>query len=252
VSDLVLLNLRWAMERPGCPACWALVRRERRYLEALVHENVNDPHVRRALLDTFGFCPRHTWLLTEIEEAMYGDKSGSSILLEAFIDEWRRRLTRYLERTDRSRFTHELTPGNRCRACDSTTHGSSLELADFIRALDAGDQRLEREYEASDGFCLVHIALLFKAVPDESPARRRVVERALRTADALQAQLREYDRLRAWDKRYEPRGAEQNAWRRAAAFFSGIYEPRGVPGGEAVWPQEDASAAVDAPTRQGV
>ena len=213
------------MEHPGCPECWSVLRRERHHLESLIHENVNDPHVRIELLRTFGFCPRHTWLLAEVEEGMFADKSGTSILLEAFIDEWRRRIQSHLRRTSKRTSVHHITPGASCRVCESTARGTALELAEFVRVVDAGDAALGQAYDASDGFCLVHVAELIAVAADESPTKQRVVDHALKTAESLQRELREYDRLRAWDKRDEPRGDEQTAWRRAAAFFSGVMEP---------------------------
>lgn len=252
--SLLLINLRWGMERPGCPACWSVLRRERHYLESLIHEEVNDPHVRIELLRTFGFCSHHTWLLTGVEQAIYGDKSGSSILLEAFIDEWRRRLVAHLEPVSMRRRASrtEIMPGAHCRVCKSVSQGTAIELIEFVRALDSGDEDLSRAYDESAGLCLIHIATLLDAVPVESPARQRIVDRAQRTAEMLLTQLHEYDRLRAWDKRDLPRGLEQSAWQRAAAFFGGVADSLAVRDPQLWHPERQskhAPAEDDLPTK---
>jgi len=74
----------------GCPACRLVEDDGRRYLDALVYEQVNDPDTRRCIRAAWGFCNWHTWMLLEIPNApssaaiLYGD------LLRVVLDRLRR------------------------------------------------------------------------------------------------------------------------------------------------------------------
>lgn len=218
---LMLLDLRRGMERAGCPACWSRLIREERYLQSLLHEEVNEPRVRTALLGTMGFCPRHIWLLGRVEEAMYGDHVGTSILLASFLREWRRRIRELPPLARRGARAHAPRAGEGCRACALTTEGEAAELRVFVDRLNEDDERVRAAYEGCDGLCVDHLALMLEQVPD-SPGRQWVLERALRDAEKIAAELDEYDRKRAWTNRDEPKGREQRAWRRASRLFGGV------------------------------
>lgn len=239
-GGIVLLELRAAMERPGCPVCRSALRREERYLVSLLHENVNDPSVRRRLLDALGFCPRHLWLMTRIERALAGDSAGSTILLEAFLDEWERRVREHLSAGPDRAASTRLDPGAGCRACSTVRDGSRLELREVVRLIDGGSAELARDYERSDGLCIPHVAELLRETA--GPTRDAMVARARRTADELRAQLRTYDRLRAWDTRDEPRGIEQTAWLRAAAFLAGTFDDLAADARDVPWPRDEPGA----------
>lgn len=220
-GGLTLLDLWAGMERPGCPLCRSQLIAEERYLWSLLHENVNDPGTRAILLEGLGFCPRHTWLLGRVEERMFHDRVGTSILLRAFLREWRRRLREFPPATRRHR-PPAPRPGERCRACLATFEFQALELETLVGRIDAGDERLRDEYNASDGLCLGHVAVLIEEVP-ASPARSWIVDRSIRETEILETELDEYDRKRAWTNRDEPKGREQSAWRRASLLVAGIF-----------------------------
>lgn len=50
-----------ACAKSGCPACRLVEDDGRRYLDALVYEQVNDPDTRRCIRAAWGFCNWHTW-----------------------------------------------------------------------------------------------------------------------------------------------------------------------------------------------
>ncbi|MHB8630951.1 MAG: DUF6062 family protein [Candidatus Limnocylindria bacterium] len=220
-GGLTLLDLLAGMERAGCPLCRSQLIAEERYLRSLLHEQVNDPGTRAILLEALGFCPRHTWLLGRVEERMFHDRAGTSILLRAFLREWRRRIRELPPATPRRR-SRAPRPGERCRACVAVSEFQALQLETLVDRIDAGDERLRGEYERSDGLCLGHLAVLIEEVPD-SPARAAILDRSVRDAELLEAELDEYDRKRAWASRDEPKGREQSAWRRASLLFAGIF-----------------------------
>ncbi len=239
---LMLLDLRRGMERPACPACRSDLIREERYLRSILHEYVNDPSVRIRLLDGLGYCARHTWLLSRVERSLYGDATGSSILFESILGEWQRRIASF-NRTERRRRSPPPRPGAECPVCVHVAQGSAAELRELARALGDTDERVRRAYEESNGLCLPHLAALLAIAP-ESPERDEIVARIERTVSELRAELREFDRKRAWDKRHEPKGDEQTAWLRAALVLGGAYEALAAEARDQVWPR---TYGVDSP-----
>lgn len=69
----------------GCPLCASRVAAERRFVDAIIGEAVNDVDVRRRLDAAGGFCPRHTALLPARERAARGGTLGSAILLGSVV-----------------------------------------------------------------------------------------------------------------------------------------------------------------------
>ena len=77
-----------ACRERGCPLCRCLAAESRRYLEALLHEQVTDVDTRRRIRLSWGFCNWHTWMLADVA----GSAFGSAIVYEDL-------LTRLLRRT---------------------------------------------------------------------------------------------------------------------------------------------------------
>jgi Family of unknown function (DUF6062) len=74
---VLLADLEEALERPGCPICRMSAQSERRYLWNFLFEGVMNLSARDRVLDAWGFCPDHTWQLTEIEEEAWSGQSLS-------------------------------------------------------------------------------------------------------------------------------------------------------------------------------
>ncbi len=66
-----------------CPVCHLLEIRERRYIDSLFYESVNDPGVREKLRRAGGLCDRHTALFLAI-----GDALGLSIIAKDLLSQW--------------------------------------------------------------------------------------------------------------------------------------------------------------------
>jgi hypothetical protein len=175
-----------ACRAPGCPLCRCVADESRRYLDALLYEQVTDPGTRRALRESWGFCNWHTWMLLEIENSLF----GAAIIYEDL-------LTLALRRTERLGDRPRGTGGRRwlgalmgrrprsgipelyrrravCPACVSGAEAETRYLQTMVRFVDDGD--LQAAYAGSDGVCLPH---LVAAVEDNgaSPEIRTLVER---------------------------------------------------------------------------
>ncbi|PYM13109.1 MAG: hypothetical protein DMD81_22110, partial [Candidatus Rokuibacteriota bacterium] len=57
---------------PGCPVCRSVIDDTRKYLDALLYEQVTDPDTRRRLRTSWGFCNWHAWLLLDVETSLSG------------------------------------------------------------------------------------------------------------------------------------------------------------------------------------
>jgi hypothetical protein len=152
-----------ACGEPGCPVCRCLAAESRRYLEALLDEQVTDPDTRGAIRRSWGFCNWHTWMLPEIG----GSAFGAAIIYEDLV-------TRVLHRTHvrrRARARGWLTSIRRprpallelrtrraeCPACADASATEARYLDAMVRF--AGDEALRDAYAGSDGLCLPHVLL---------------------------------------------------------------------------------------------
>ncbi len=81
-SDRYLLaTLEEAFAEPGCPLCRLLAHKERRSLEALLWEQVNDPLTAERIARARGFCWEHTWALVPAGAAVHSHL-GVAIVVE--------------------------------------------------------------------------------------------------------------------------------------------------------------------------
>ena len=76
-----------ACAAPGCPLCGCLLAESRRYLEALLHEQVTDVDTRRRIRRSWGFCNWHAWMLADIA----GSAFGAAIVYEDLLNRLLRR-----------------------------------------------------------------------------------------------------------------------------------------------------------------
>lgn len=105
--------------------------------------------------------------------------------------------------------------------CPVCFHFSTVRnrLADLLaRALE--DRDIRRQYCRSSGVCLQDLPLLISACRTDRQ-REVVTEVALVRLEVLQWELQEAMRKLNWTVRYEPKGPEQLAWRRAIEQVTG-------------------------------
>lgn len=81
VDRYLLATLEEAFAEPGCPLCRLLARKERRSLEALLWEQVNDPLTAERIARARGFCWEHAWALVPAGAAVHSHL-GVAIVVE--------------------------------------------------------------------------------------------------------------------------------------------------------------------------
>lgn len=224
------LELLSALERPGCPVCRAANRSARRYLSALLWEFVNDPGTRDRLRAARGFCREHTAMAVDVADAEAG-ALGMAILYEDFLRRARADAARIAARAagrgrkDRGRPDPERALASRaaCPCCEAAARTADDALRLLGRA--APDTRVGRLARArGSGICLPHLG---RGIARAETAQQveRLVEVFDRAAAEVGAEL--VEAIRKHDYRFadEPRGAEMNSWRRAAAWLAGQPKP---------------------------
>lgn len=128
-----------------------------------------------------------------------------------------------------------VTGDRSCRACWVGLDAERRQLNLLSACLQ--DTRVVRAVGDAHGLCLRHAAVM-TADASAGPVLSRLVTQ-LRQA---QWELDEDAARRAWDRRHEPRGREQDAWRRAPALIDGaVY--LGCPDG-AAYPSASVQGAV--------
>lgn len=150
--DLISAELERALEEEGCPLCRIARAQEERYLQGFLWENVTDPEVRDRLRADLGYCPRHTWLMFDLEHRLWGTASGTATLLHDL-------LTVVTGRLARPRLSASIAPptmicvADRLRRQHERTHAAWL-----LRHL-ARPEFLSL-YRRNGGLCRYHLRLI--------------------------------------------------------------------------------------------
>ena len=69
-----------AFRQKQCPICWLLNTEEAKFLQHLLYESVNDPHLRKQMEHSPGLCANHVNLMLASE-----DKLGQAILARSLL-----------------------------------------------------------------------------------------------------------------------------------------------------------------------
>lgn len=255
-------ELRRHLTEPGCPVCRGQRRALKGYFEWLLVEVTEPAHRWRDALGLCpehgrefvrrGDEPAVSRLARAVREDRAGDLERLAAALRRKPPEWL--LPRLLEipgrmrekrtvddeqrrRTLRSELWMALanslrSPGKillelrepalrmyTCPACKYLQTVSARTCDLVSRAV--ADPDTSRIYQKSDGLCFRHLpqAVGFCTGCASLDALLRAQKVRL---ELLQWEIREYQRKQSWTLRYEPKGPEQDAYRRAVAQYTGV------------------------------
>jgi hypothetical protein len=234
IHDLAYIELVKALNLEGCPICRMIEQASRRRLHTLYHEYVNDLRVRVKLHRSRGFCNWHAWLSTEDP----WNDLGIAIIYEGLLNQEIREIEELQKVLPTSKKWVQRLPfvnsykrwkglfkrwqtRTHCPICQSNL-GSALyylsQLIDFL-----SEEELQNHFRASQGLCLGHFRMLVEhyAQHPHLPAAINIQLEKYRT---LSRELEEF--CRKYDYRFhdEPRGAEQDSWKRVIEQFAGKRE----------------------------
>jgi hypothetical protein len=224
-----------ACDRPGCPVCRCLLAETRRYLDALLYEQVTDVDTRRAIRRSWGLCGWHTWMLPDVESSAF----GAAIVCEDLVTRALRRTERgrrprpgrWLDRLRRRRGAPSIVALWKrrapCPACADAAATEARYLDTMVAFTDDGD--LVAAYVRSDGLCLPHLMLAVERGGD--PTRvDTLVERTRHAWARLGRDLAAFVRKHDYRNREPYTDAEATACARAFEMLAGA---RGVFGNAA-------------------
>lgn len=228
-------ELQEALQVPGCALCRLAGRSVQRFMESLVYEYANDPHVQQEVQQARGFCNLHAWQLSEQTGAVLDLAILNSAALRALLEPlrafeaaslpdntagaltWlRARLSG--EAADSAALAAELAPQATCPACrirEQTEVAYSHVLLEHSQ-----EPEIAPWLEQSGGLCWPHLRLLLRQ--PASMAQLHPLLQAQRAAtERLLAELQELIRKQDYRFQDEPPGTERDAWLRAVGLVSG-------------------------------
>lgn len=104
-----------------------------------------------------------------------------------------------------------------CPACGHLTVAAERVAHLLVRALN--DRETQTLYQRSDGVCFRDLPLALRYARTHDEAQLLITRERVRL-ELLEWELREFQRKTSWTVRFESRGAEQEAWARAAEQFT--------------------------------
>jgi hypothetical protein len=201
--DHAYFRLVEAFREPGCPICRCVGAASRRYLDALVYEQVNDPDTRRRLRASWGFCNWHTWMLADLP----GSTFGAAIIHEDLLRTTGQRTGKlgpqagraasgpraWLSRLAGATGLPAIVKLHRRRPpCPACLDAAEAE-ARYVEAQGTfiGELQFQRAYEASDGLCVPHAMQAIERAAGR-PEAGELVRLTVRRWDALRRTVEQF------------------------------------------------------------
>jgi len=172
-----LVKLEQALGKSGCAVCRLAAEHDESYLYHVAWEGIDDPASRSRLRASLGFCPRHTWLLYDLERRWWGDGLEIALLLDDAIRETIRRL----RRAQHGRPPSLIDPHAGCLACDARRAIEATYLVDISRGI--AWPAFRTQYQQNGGLCLRHLQVLLQGSALSSPASHLLADLALEALD---------------------------------------------------------------------
>jgi hypothetical protein len=211
-KDLTWVQLVESFNERDCPLCFLVKRSADRYLDLLLHENLNDIGTREELRRSGGLCNAHAWQLTDFDIV----KLGIAIVCQDLVGRAAGSFEKY-NPSNASRESYRARAILRrdksvCPACRISQESEERYTKAFVDSLD--DEEFFKEYATSAGLCLPHFDIVLGKITDSAIAERltRLEKDKL---SSLGAQLEEFIRKQDYRFPASSYGPERDSWRRA-------------------------------------
>jgi hypothetical protein len=245
---IVGVNIKPALEQPGCPICFIRNTSEARYLANLLHEYVNDYETRIHIIASLGYCEKHAWQMGLMETEMYGDAVGNAIIYEGLVQTVIQPLARYKWEIENRKQQNRIfirfaawlkamlnRPAasdpdpfsslirSTCRVCQTGESAQMNYLEYLLKGLSDPEPELRESYLKSGGLCFQHFRkVLSMQTTTVETGVNFLINHMLERLPKLRKDLRQYTDKHAWDRRLEPMFPdERSAWIQALRFFAG-------------------------------
>ena len=235
-KGLIWIELKDGFAEPGCAICNILAQGTRRYFSFFLHESVTSPDERLRLIESAGWCARHTLLFLAIESREWPDHMSYGIIAESLLEAERNSLskardmlTREAKKTDsrgwskaRRRVVEQVRARLGCPVCEMEDERKTSYLGFFLDALFDSQlgPEMEELHRNSHGLCHRHlVGCLARCGKPEQALRLLALE--MPKIEALIVELEDYVRKHEHRYRKEKFGAELDAWARTARKLAG-------------------------------
>jgi len=224
VHDMSQIHLSDHLTGPGCPLCAIRAAAQKRYLETLIYEGVNDPGNRDELIAGRGYCGRHALALRDEDREQTGESLGTAILYAAVLRERLGELKRLVGVRGRglTRHVDRASVPPRCPVCGHVAAANRRAILGLIRLL--GDDAWV-EAMARAAFCLEDLLGLWSTVARSgSPAQARfepIGEAQVARLAQLTEDLEDLSHNSTWDRRQLLTDAQMQSTRRGADCLAG-------------------------------
>ena len=216
----VLQYLEELLARESCPLCVAEIEAEQRYFEWLLQNRQTE------FSHALDFCRAH------VRHFLRHSGAVGEEFEQTMIDHLRARtrtvydagLTNRVKMAPPSRnhkLTFQINAALNRKYCPVCSYQNSIvdRLSQLI-AIGTLDSRVLSDYQVHGGVCYRHLAGVLTATPGR--ANPSIHDIALTELQVLEWEIKEFIGRLDWNRRYEPKGSEQQAPYRAATRFSGL------------------------------
>lgn len=236
---LLYFNLKDGLQTDWCPLCYAMSEATLHFMHIFVREGKSNNEVWESLLRSRGVCQRHALVMLRAEASEYGDGLSTATLYDWLLDDLLRVMDRAEAKTGSpgwralfrragepvaagQRLAARLAPTGPCYACE---HLDQYELSaawtlQRLLSPTRGEADFRQGFEGSAPLCLSHFQAVLREVEDEATLDY-VVQGQTQKLRHLSRQLKEYLRKFNYQHAHEPKGPEQDSWRRAVQAFVG-------------------------------
>ena len=232
-------SLRTACGHEGCPVCTVVLEHLERSIDNWEYDGFSDVAHRYELINSRGFCPLHTWqlsqrsnafrlgliyneILTDVEQKLENDyqklvaAEGSVTKRESLLKRWQRKWFRRGDEISRN-----VNPRfDRCHFCRTRSNVEQRVVSTLVQHLRTEEMR--QLLSQSTGLCLVHLEQArHQAEIAEPTISRHILACQLICTRRVLEEVRELVRKHDYRFSDEPQGNEMTSWRRGAQLCAG-------------------------------
>ena len=209
--DLIGVYLKESFKRPGCPVCTLIEQCEKKTIEEILYEHVNDPVVRERFAESLGLCSYHAWKIKEIaySNPLYGGLGVAVI--------YRHMLSLYIKNLEKGEQIRE----KECYLCKSVKEKERYTVGGLADRM----KELFEEYKTSEAIlCKKHYDMLYLAL------KKKNVELAEHFKEVQIQKLKEIENcMKRFISKFDYRSKEAPTQKESLAGLLAIESLKGLP-----------------------
>lgn len=206
-------------ETAECPICTVVAENADKYIRWFLIENYSQASTLHNLAEG-GFCHEHAYKIAGLSSHQL------SVTYDFIVKEMASRAARVRStpadnissRGKRVKHRFDILKRNKpCPVCDTVKFYEKYAAGAAIQLLSEAENR--KLYQASGGFCQDHLLLVLESAAPE--IEDFLLEDYQHRLEGINADFQEYFRKLEYKNAWEPKGAEEDAWKRAVSLLHG-------------------------------